>query len=411
MKKVLLGTTALVAAGLTAGAANAAPALKVDVNGYYTGVIASVDSDVASVDDVQIKHEGEISINGSATLDNGMTAGVVINLEATNDVSGGGALGAATGGVAPNPFPNVGNVDGFAGIDEAYAYLEGSFGRVQIGSEASAPFLMHQTAPYFVGSHGVDSPNFSYQTLALSGVNAQGGSARTSTYLTLSGDNNKVTYFTPSFSGIQLGISYTPDNNCNIDTGGQAGGVSNNFLNTGDCLAGSVPAAVNLEDVIEIGGTYTGTINNVGVNASIGYATADVEIPVGSGASFNDPEAWSFGLQLNSGAFTLGGGYYMSENLGTTTATGAADREEKAWSVALQYVTGPWTVGAGYFSSENELSATSEDELKVIEVGGTYSLAEGVDVFAVVENYESDNNTVAGDVETTAVGLGIDLAF
>lgn len=406
MKKVLLGTTALVAAGLTAGAANAAPALKVDVNGYYTGVIASVDSDIASVDDVQIKHEGEISINGSATLDNGMTAGVVINLEATNDVNARGIAGIAS----VSGIPNVGNVDGFAGIDEAYAYLEGSFGRVQIGAEGSAPFLMHQTAPYFVGSHGVDSPNFGYHS------GTQGSSARTATYITLSGDNNKVTYFTPSFSGIQLGISYTPDNNCAVDMGGQGGGVSNNFINTGDCIAygGPITGGVNLEDIVEIGGSYTGTINNVGVNASIGYATADFEVPTGGGTAFNDPTVWSFGLQLNSGAFTLGGGYYMSEGLGTPTPTGTADLEEKAWSVALQYVTGPWTLGAGYFSSENELSSTMDDELKVIEVGGTYSLGEGVDVFAVVENYESDTTgtgSPVGDSETTAVGLGIDLAF
>lgn len=404
MKKILLGTTALVATGLTAGAANAA-ALKVDVNGYYTGVIASVDSNVATIDDVQIKHEGEISVNGSVTLDNGMTAGVEINIEATNSTAVPGVVASALSSVGV-----PGSYDGFAGVDEAYAYLEGSFGRVQIGAEGSAPFLMHFSAPYFVGSHGVDSPNFGYN------VATQGGSARTATYITMSGDNNKITYFSPRFSGVQLGISYTPDNQCNTDAGGQRGGQSNAFSNTGDCaLSAVVPPpfanSLNLEDIIEVGANYTGTYKDVGIGASIGYATAEYEVAVPAATRYSDPEAWSFGLQLTSGAFTLGGGYYMSENLGTAVAVGSGDLEEKAWSVALQYETGPWTVGAGYFTSENETGATTEHEYEVIEVGATYSLGEGVDVFAVAEFYEDDANTVAGDSETDAIGVGIDLAF
>ncbi|MGB0921428.1 MAG: porin [Alphaproteobacteria bacterium] len=424
MKKILLGTTALVATGLTAGAANAA-ALKVDVNGYYTGVVAAVDTDVSvplasfsgdplNTDDVQVSHEGEISINGSVTLDNGLTAGVEINIEATNDASGFGTSG----------------IDGVAGIDEAYAYLEGSFGRVQIGSEGSAPFLMHFSAPYFVGSHGVDSPNFLHAntgtffgaptasniTPALSFARIT--RARTSTYITLSGDNNKVTYFSPRFSGVQLGVSYTPDNLGNRDVGGQFGGVSNAFGNT----SGQTGAA-NLENILEVGANYTGTFSNVGVGASIGYAQADTEdAPGGGSAGVKDPEVWSFGLQLTSGAFTLGGGYYMSENLATVVPSGAADLEEKAWSVALQYETGPWTVGAGYFESESETGAATKDEYDVIEVGATYALGDGVDVFAVAEFYETQGDTAvtnlgaltAGNlysIETDAVAVGIDLAF
>ncbi len=408
MKKILLGTTALVATGLTAGAANAA-ALKVDVNGYYTGVAGMVDtggsfrvttaptatpSSVSvtssgtvfgtSPDDVVVKQEGEISFNGSVTLDNGMTAGVEVNLEATNGAGG--------------------------TIDESYAYLEGSFGRIQIGAEGSAPFLMHFSAPYFVGSHGVDSPNFSYDPASAS---------RTTTYITLSGDNNKVTYFTPRFSGIQLGISYTPDNLGNLDTGGQAGGTSNAFGNTLGASSG------NLEDIIEVGANYTGTFKEVGVGASIGYATAENEV-----SGFKDPEVWSFGLQLTSGAFTLGGGYYMSDDLVAAIPSGAPiELEEKAYSVALQYATGPWTVGAGYLKSETEGSISAapaivgsgEAQYEVIEVGATYSLGEGVDVFAVAEFYRNEVGAnavdgskiinVQGNNDTDAVGVGIDLAF
>lgn len=406
MKKILLGTTALVATGLTAGTASAA-ALKVDVNGYYTGLVAAVDSSWNATEDVQVKHEGEISVNGAVTLDNGMTAGVEINIEATNSAS--------VPGIVNSPVLNgaVGTVDGVAGIDEAYAYLEGSFGRVQVGSEASAPFLMHFSAPYFVGSHGVDSPNFGYHANLVStgpsvtSVVSVGGSARTATYITISGDNNKITYFSPRFSGVQLGISYTPDNMLNRDAGGQRGGRSNNFASP---IANLGP--LNFTDVIEVGANYTGTFQNVGIGASVGYAVADTaSTPGGGSAGVQDPEAWSFGLQLTSGAFTLGGGYYMSENLASIVAAGAPDLEEKAYSVALQYETGPWTVGAGYFKSKNEVTPTVDDEYEVIEVGATYALGEGVDVFAVAEFYESSTTGVPLEAETDAFGLGIDLAF
>ena len=133
MKNVILGTTALVAAtALTAGTASAAEKIKLGLGGYLQSSFV-----VASYDDgdqlpTNIRHEGEVFFTGSTTLDNGLTFGVNIQLEAraTSDQ-----------------------------VDETYMYVDGSFGRILFGSENSASYLMHYGAPSPVPAWGLNSPN------------------------------------------------------------------------------------------------------------------------------------------------------------------------------------------------------------------------------------------------------------
>ncbi len=368
MKKVLLGTTALVTAGLlSSGAFAEDEGLTISVNGYYQAVVSTVwsnlDDFIADEDTVQVKHEGEISFNGSYVMDNGMTAGVEINLEATN--------GAGSG----TDFD----------IDEAYAFLEGSFGRIQIGEEAGAAYLMHYTSPYFIGAFGVDSPNF--QATA-----RQPSSPRTATFITATGDTNKVTYFTPRVMGIQLGVSYTPQSMIG-DTGGQnSQGASNSF----GVLLEDVG---QFDDAIDLGVNYSGTIDSVELGLSAGLFTADGD------NGFDDPLAVSAGLNIGVGDFLFGAGFYWSDDLR------ANDVEEIAYTAAIQYATGPWTLGAGFLRSEIEGGAADEDSFLVVETGVQYALGNGVSVFTVFDYYRDHNEFLDDELNTKAISAGIDLAF
>ncbi|MEN8723646.1 MAG: porin [Alphaproteobacteria bacterium] len=379
MKKILLGTTAMMTAGLVATGAQAAE-WEVGLSGYYTGMAVFADEDPTpnpDIEDVQFKQEGELAIDPSIMLDNGLKIGASFNLELTN---------------------NDGTKNGGNTFDETFLYVEGSFGRVELGENGSAPFQMHISAPYFVGSHGVDSPNFQHARRI--------GAARTSSYITISGDTAKLTYFSPNFSGFQLGVSYTPER-LNGDVGGQATGSKG-------AAFGLIQSAVDhFEDTIEIGATYAGEFEGVSVGVSGGYATADVTD--GSGAGLDDPEAWSAGLSLGAAGFTLAGGYYSSDDL-IGFAAANTDNEEKAYSVGLQYETGPWRVGVAYFNAERDFSGVAGSvnaEFEVVELGVNKNLGSGVDVFAVVELYEDDaNGSAAGqERETDAFGIGLDLAF
>ena len=157
MKKQLMATTALVAGGLIAGVAQAAEPIKLSLGGYITTGLTVRDQDnVASAataptnrgagDDRNYStvattnaagatvnvptttdlgrtdqfYEGEIFFVGETTLDNGIKIGVNVQLEAYTSADQ---------------------------VDEHYIYVQGGFGRLVVGAENSAAYIMHYSAP------------------------------------------------------------------------------------------------------------------------------------------------------------------------------------------------------------------------------------------------------------------------
>ena len=92
MKKLLLGSTALVAGGLMAAPAMAADPIKIGVGGYYqffalAGNIEGVyapDGTSIQYKGLQFIQEGEIHFIGQSKLDNGTTVGLTVELEGWN---------------------------------------------------------------------------------------------------------------------------------------------------------------------------------------------------------------------------------------------------------------------------------------------------------------------------------------
>ena len=99
MKKLLLGTTALVAAGLVAGEASAASALKLGITGFYRNAIGgsfgngpttqlpTAGGGVSTAglgnfdrQNVSMRQEIRVNFTGQTTLDNGITVGVLVGL-------------------------------------------------------------------------------------------------------------------------------------------------------------------------------------------------------------------------------------------------------------------------------------------------------------------------------------------
>ena len=90
MKKLLLGSTALVVGGLMAAPAMAADPIKMGVGGYYTfyGLAGGIDPTNAfngtqtSYKGFAFTQEGEIHFIGQTKLDNGTSVGLTVELEA-----------------------------------------------------------------------------------------------------------------------------------------------------------------------------------------------------------------------------------------------------------------------------------------------------------------------------------------
>jgi outer membrane protein OmpU len=397
MKKTLLGTTALVAAGLIAGPALASDPLTVTVGGSVTAGFYVIDADNitagplagTSFNDTAVKLVARnIDINAEGTLDNGMVAGVLATLSLGDDWNWGGNTNNAT-------------------FRELFAYLEGGFGRFEIGGTDGAAFKMHYTSPWFVPGNGVDSPNILNGIASIplgTATTAPVMGARHSTFSLMAADANKVTYFTPRFAGFQLGLSFTPETTLN---GPNANGLGINPNNS------------SIEEVVEVALNYAGSFGGVDVGASGFYVTGDSTSPIFGLAS--DPEELGFGLNLGFGGFTLGGAWYQSEDLGVFGVSfpipSAAGLEEEVWTAGLSYATGPWTVGIAYL--QDEISAPGfalggKAKVKTWQAGGGYNLGSGVDVGLDLQMTDGDATGIFGpgfEHESKSAGLVLSVAF
>lgn len=372
MKKILLGTTALVSAGLIAGPAFASDPLTVTVGGTVTAGFYVIDADelgATEFNDTEVKLVARnIDINAEGTLDNGMVAGVLATLSLGDDWNT--------------------HTNNDAAFRELFAYLEGGFGRFEIGGTDGAAFKMHYSSPWFVPGNGVDSPNILSLAATTPGF---AYAARHSTFSLLAADANKVTYFTPRFAGFQLGLSYTPDTTFK--------GPNPNGL-------GIVASDLVVEEVYEVALNYAGSFGSVDVGVDGFYVAGDAD----AAAVGADPEEFGFGANLGFGGFTLGGAWYESEDVGSPTAiTATAGVEEEVWTAGLSYATGPWTVGVAYLQDEFTGGGLSS-ETKTWQTGGGYNLGSGVDIGLDLKMSEVDAAT-GGDWDSQSAGLVLSVSF
>ncbi|GMV60914.1 MAG: hypothetical protein AMXMBFR74_00830 [Parvibaculum sp.] len=374
MKKTLLGTTALVSAGLIAGPALASDPLTVTVGGTVTAGFYVIDADDfggASFQDTAVKLVARnIDIKAEGTLDNGMVAGVLATLSLGDDWNS-----------------HFNNND--ATFRELFAYLEGGFGRFEIGGTDGSAFKMHYTSPWFVPGNGVDSPNILNSFGATSVTTGYG--FRHSTFSLMAADANKVTYFTPRFAGFQLGLSYTPETTFNGPNPNGLGLVANN---------------TSIEDVVEVALNYAGSFGSVDLGVDGFYVSGDAPT-----ATAGDPEELGFGANIGFAGFTLGGAWYQSEDLFLTSVPvpSTVGLEEEVWTVGLSYGTGPWTVGVAYLEDEISFPGASSD-ITTWQAGGGYNLGSGVDVGLDLQMSEI-TGFGGGSWESQSAGLVLSVSF
>jgi predicted porin len=388
MKKTLLGTTALVTAGLLAGPALASDPLKVTVGGNVVTGFYAIDADTApgAVDFQSTKVAlvaRNIDVKAEGTLDNGLVAGVDAKLQLGNDW-----------------ISYVNNAASVSTFRQLFAYLEGGFGKFEIGGTDGAAYKMHYTSPWFVPGNGVDSPNI---------YNASTSPVRVSTFSLLATDSNKVSYFTPRLAGFQLGLSYTPDATVH-------GPQENGYIVSpeGGSLAGiGYPAAAT--DVFEVALNYAGSFGGVDVGID-GFYTTGTDDSTGTSS---DPEEYGAGLNLGYAGFTLGGAWYQSEDVGSfILGPGVNPGSEKTvWTAGLSYGTGPWKVGVAYLDAQEDNPTTAffgpgPEENESWQVGGGYNLGSGVDIGLDLQYNTIDTGPAGvGDLDTLSGGLVLAVAF
>jgi hypothetical protein len=394
MKKLLLGSTALVAGGLLAAPAMAADPIKIGVGGYYQfyaiagGIESTYASNGSSVQykGLQFQQEGEIHFIGQSKLDNGTTVGITVELEGWNPATGGGPQ-----------------------IDEAFLFAFGDWGRIEFGSRDPAAYRMFYGAPSALLGWGFfqHNSNFGWASAAMVNNPAFQGA----TFATIGGqfqDAERINYFTPRFMGLQIGVGYAPKINL-TPIGSLAHGATNGpaLGAAGACGTNDATTSVNCptndwswQDVFDIGANYLNKFGNVTVAVMggfmygsfiPGFQSSTTSLNRATGANLTSWKQWVVGAQFGFAGFTLGGSYgYDNNGLGGNWYTGQ-DNDTRKFTVGLMYETGPWQMSFGYANSRNN-SGNGYFNFATCGVGGSTCTSAG----AATTNAAFSNNVFGG---------------
>jgi len=399
MKKTILVGTALVAGSLAgAGSTQAADSITLNVGGFskwwvvgasqssaYARALAyngsgGYSGSAGATNPFDIKGDNEVWFQGSTALDNGLKVGVFVSLEA------GGHTDSTT-----DP------------IDHSYAWVEGGFGKLMLGTLKNAAYQLHVQAPDAANNWndgGMATAGFAVARPAVvEGLNEREGYTGVWQTTSIIGDNKaeKIAYFTPVFAGLTLGATYVPD------------AASEDNRNQGS----------NRGQAYGVGANYSRALGPVGVKLSAGVFQTEL-------AASEILNQYSGGTQLSYAGFTLGGSYQLArDQIGkaggaATTATGANgsvgnnpvgssaaavikkalgvgdgtnyryDFGGQGYDVGLQYATGPYAVSFAYFHSETRgakldaygIAKHDDDTIDIYQASGKYALSPGVDLLA-----------------------------
>ena len=370
MKRQLLLSTAIVsgAALLLAGPAVAGSAqtgtLDLTIGGSFDFQAGIGDDDVADSASGKINNRGydfvtdtEIHFTFQGTTDNGLTFGARVELEVDTNASGGNS-------------------------DEVNGFISGDFGRIEMGDQDGAEHRMiYDAGRTQSGVGGIDGDVDRWFSNT--------ATSKSFPDITDSSDATKLTYFSPRFSGIQAGISFTPD------TG--SGGT-----NVGNDDDG------HFEEHIGLGINFVETFNgvDVAIGAVAGFGDAETFTRAGATDPGDDIENYAIGANIGYAGFTVGGSY------GNNGDTGSTD-DSWFFNIGAGYSQGPWSVSVGYLYSEAETDVGSIDsEFRNIAVGGNYKIAPGLKAYADLLLPDSDNDSpTISDNDATILLLGTVVSF
>lgn len=433
MRKILLGTTAVIGAALLAPGAFAQPAatqvpagggaptagqaplvpqtgtggvavqptpaiagaggLSVRLGGYFafTGGYIQDDWDYArsrnfagpntnaqSRQRTDFRNDMELNVFIDGRSSNGMTYGAVFEFQMDN-----AAVGAADGTTVS--------------LDEMYGFITlPNLGTLRFGQEDSAASLLQIRAPAASGLGGDGEwDEFIVQTglfqspYLISGIND--GS-----------DSTKIIYLSPQFAGFDFGISYAPNS-----SEGERTDISNSTSAQRD--------RTGIENEVSVALRYRGTFGAVGVQAGVGAMFADSPRQNGAGTALGaignpraqSVNAYTVGAAITAYGFGFGGEYtwgqYIGSSVGRTAANAGLD-DSSHYLIGATYTMGPLVLGAvfGQAFQSNGVQRVGtgtaatfrevDDRTQTIwGVGVAYNLAPGLVLFALYNNINDEN--------------------
>ncbi len=358
MKKILLCSAALV--GVAFAAAPAMAQVDVTVGGHTKNYMGWADND-GDNREFDMLRESEIHFNAEGTADNGLTYGFHVETEADGEDS--------------------------MDVEESYLYLASNLGRVNLGAEDGAAYLLQVAAP---------SADANIDGLRQY-INPFTDIASIDYANDVTGTSDKVTYLSPNWNGLQLGVSYTPsiDDVVDLDGAGAAGVAALNAAVNGLAAGNNALngfATDDDNDFYEGAVRYEGTFNNIGFALGGGY---------GQGQDSDDFQEWNVGADFDIGAFGVGAAY-------TETESETLDAGQDTIVVGVDYTTGPFQFGASYLNLDGKDDSQDADRY----AGGVvYTVTQGLTLRGSVQYVDADDGAAGDDEDATAVLGGIQFNF
>ena len=335
MKKILMSTSALVAAGMFV-AAPASAKVKIGVGGFMSMTAGFVDNDGSfeveanggtgntERDAYNLVMDSEVYFRGNTKLDNGTRVDVIIQMEA--DQAGAG------------------------NIDESYLKLTGGFGDVRVGSTAFATAVLRNTAVY-TGPYRLDTPDLNNFVSVPANVTVRNGN----THMGAGNDRVKIAYISPIFNGLRFGASWLNDNS-------------------------------NSNALPSVGGTGATAVQSYDIGVQ--YSAKAIKVDLAHGKFIGNAAATEKfvrgGVNVTMGATKIGASMMQRDNVGQRTVGGnnkgsTTDSDQgDSFDIGISHKVGAYTIGLAYFNSKSDLAAAGEDEETSLSLGASTAIGPGV---------------------------------
>jgi hypothetical protein len=402
MRKILLGTTAVVGMALTAPAAFAQSAsligagnhgsagspavatsgLSVRLGGFFdfTYGVVSDDADkgggytgtrttgAQARQTTDMRTESEINLYVDGRASNGLQYGAVFELQMDN-------------------MTNTGNGTG-VDYDELYGFAKGAWGELRFGQEDSAASLMQVMAPSVLWMGRSDAWDEFVVGSNYIGAGINDGN-----------DSTKIIYLSPQFSGFDFGVSYSSNRNEGEQT--NTATSTSNYQRDYTGLTNEISAALR----------YRGTVGGVGIQASLAAQFADAAKQSANGTAIatrdQNVTAYSAGLVLSGllPGLSIGGDYTWGKYRnapGTASAAQGLDDSDMIGLGAV-YTTGAMSLGVNYALSTQSNGGTVDDRTQTyVGAGLAYVIAPGMTFFANYNVITDENVPTAAPTKSGA---------
>ncbi len=433
MRKILLGTTAVVGAALLAPGAFAQPAATQVPGGGGAptagqaplvpqsgtgGVAVQPTPAIAGAGGLTVRLGGYFAFTGGYIQDdwdrgrsrNTVNGANVANARARTDfrndmelnvfIDGRSSNGMTYGAVFEFQMDNaaVGAADGTTvSLDEMYGFITmPNLGTIRFGQEDSAASLLQVRAP---GASGLGGDGEWDEFIVQTGL--ADGSPYVISGINDGSDATKIIYLSPQFAGFDFGVSYAPN-----AFEGERTDISNSTSAQRD--------QTNIQNEVSLAVRYRGTFGAIGVQAGVGAMFAEAPRLTANGAAFGGTNpraqsvnAYTVGAAITAYGFGFGAEYtwgqYRGASVGRTAVNAGVD-EASHYLIGATYTMGPLVFGGvfGQGFQGNGTAATGTGAARVIRdlddrthtiwgVGMAYNLAPGLVLFALYNNVNDEN--------------------